>query len=235
MPLKDISPNADRPEKRVIHVAAQDWEAWSSIVCCSKAAEAKTGEVVGVPVVAHGGFLHCAFSAMYGGFSGVSKVDAWQLIPLDMHRGITWTYHDQDYSVRERGDYAGCRVAVRGKQMVCAKPVCVLRTYPTTEPISFLEAVAYEEESRRYGWRAMRYLGVRPVWKWLEGHPVAVYGRENPVERLAVLLWRHNGQTRDYHLPEGAVDHIAENIFPASPMPTAEARFQKMPAQGSLF
>lgn len=235
MPMKDISPNVDRPEKRAIRVAAQDWEAWSSIVCCSKAAEAKSGEVIGVPVVAHGGYLHCAFSAMYGGFSGVSKVDAWQLIPLEIHRGVTWTYHDQDHSVRERGDYTGCRVAVRGKQMVCAKPICVLRTYPTTEPISLCEAIAHEEENRRYGWRAMEYSDVEPVWKSFEGHPVAVYGGDFRGEKIAVLLWKHNGQIREYHLPEGAVDHIAKNAVPARSAPTAGAIPQTKPTQGSLF
>lgn len=235
MPMKDISPNVDRPEKRAIRVAAQDWEAWSSIVCCSKAAEAKSGEVISVPVVAHGGYLHCAFSAMYGGFSGVSKVDAWQLIPLEIHRGATWTYHDQDYSVRERGDYTGCRVAVRGKQMVCAKPISVLRAYPTTEPISLREAIAHEEENRRYGWRAMEYSDVEPVWKFLEGHPVTVYRRDDPDKRLAVLLWKHNGQMHDYYLPEGAVDHVSGNIFPPSSSLATEAIFRSKPTQGLLF
>lgn len=70
----------------------------SQIVCCAKMAEAKTGDIVSVPSVQHGGYLHCAFSALYGGMTSNYIVDAWQLVPSDLFDGEKRTYVDHtDY------------------------------------------------------------------------------------------------------------------------------------------
>ena len=229
-----------KPEPRTLHVPAQEWEEWSAIVCCAKMAESKPGEVVGVPVVEHGGYLHCAFSAMYGGRSGNNVVDAWQLIPADLYEGQTWTYHPLDFSVRERGDYTGLRVSVRGSHVVCTKPVSVVRTYPTIRPISMQDALKYDDSARSYGWRAMGFRGAKRSWKLLHGHPVAVYHGADEVEdgSTAVLLWKYKWRILDYYLgsPE-----LLENLQDFSETSVSSVRTevlckpQTVPLQAALF
>ena len=203
-------------------------------------AESKPGEVVGVPVVEHGGYLHCAFSAMYGGRSGNNVVDAWQLIPADLYEGQTWTYHAQDFTVRERGDYTGLRVSVRGSHVVCTKPVSVIRTYPTIRPISMQDALKYDDSARSYGWRAMGYRGAKRSWKLLHGHPVAVYHGADEVEdtSAAVLLWKYKGRILDYYL--GSPEFL-ENLQDFSETSVSSVRTevlckpQTVPLQAALF
>lgn len=76
-------PNRKQPRseaKRVI-VPAQDWQEWASLCCAMKLSEAESGDVVSVPAMEHGGYLHAVFSAMYGGRSGEYRAEAWQLVP----------------------------------------------------------------------------------------------------------------------------------------------------------
>lgn len=218
-PAKPPVSKRPRQEPKSVVIPAQLWEDWASIVCCSKMAEAKTGEVVGVPSMELGGYLHCAFSAMYGGRSGIHRVDAWQLVPAALFEGETWTYvshSDFDESVRERGDYTGLRVAVRGTEVVCAKPVSIIRSYPTVRPVALSEAIKFHDDSSRYGWRAMQFKGVTPSWKSLNGHPVAVYECDDPEHLTAVLLWKHKGHLQDYYLGVeedwGSLPDLLENL-----------------------
>ena len=60
IPVAPPVPKRQRQEPKQLVVPAQDWEEWSQIVCCAKMAEAKTGDIVSVPSVQHGGYLHCA-------------------------------------------------------------------------------------------------------------------------------------------------------------------------------
>lgn len=228
-----------KPEPRSLYIPAQEWEEWSAIICCAKMAEAKDGEVVGVPVVEHGGYLHCAFSGMYGGKSGSNKVDAWQLVPADLYKGETWTYKNQDFSVWERGDYTGCLVSVRGSHVVCAKPVSVIRTYPTVCPISMQEALKYDDSARSKGWRALQYRGAARSWKLLRGHPVAIYhDAEEEDGDAAVLLWRYKGHIQDYYLSTASVLGDSQD-FPEAiescVLTEAIRKPQNIPLQAVLF
>ena len=203
IPVAPPVPKRQRQEPKQLVVPAQDWEEWSQIVCCAKMAEAKTGDIVSVPSVQHGGYLHCAFSALYGGMTSNYIVDAWQLVPSDLFEGEKWTYVDHtdyDESVRPRGDCTGLRLSVRGSEVICSRPVSVIRSLPTVRPMTLDEAKAHDEKERRYGWRAMRYKKSEPQWKLLNGHPVAIYSHPDEDGHAGVLLWKNKGRIHDYFL-----------------------------------
>ncbi|CAN7647972.1 hypothetical protein LJR129_005045 [Acidovorax sp. LjRoot129] len=192
-----------RPEPKIIDVPAQTWEVASKAYCAPRLAEAKTGDVVTVPTFEHSGFLHAVFACRYGGYTGVYLVEAWQLIPRRVYSGpITPNVHwlDYDESVRARGDYTGLLVKVNGVEMVCAKSVHFNRTVPTVAPISLAAAVSFDMGQRQWGWRSMKYDQANVSWGIFNGHPVVVYDAGDD-ERVAMLLWKHEGRTEEYLLP----------------------------------
>lgn len=231
-----------KPEAKTVTVPAQQWAQWSTICCAMKMAEAKSGEVPSVPSLELGGYLHVVFSVMYGGLSGLYQADAWQIVPVGLYDGQTWNHvsgHEFDETVRERGDYTGMLVSVRGTQMVCSKPVSVIRSLPTVRPIPPDEAMAYDEKARCYGWRALHYQGAKIGWKMLQGHPVVVYQMPDEERRMAVLLWKHEGHIEDYYLgasldTSNLPDMPATPAWPSQIEPRYTQQVQQ-PSQVALF
>ena len=240
-PVTLPDPKRPTPEEKRFIVPAQDWEEWSSLCCAQKLAEANSGEVISVPAMEHGGYLHAVFSVLYGGRSGEYKAYAWQLVPAVLYPGESWTHVsgcDFDDSVRERGDYTGMRVSVRGAELICAKPVNFIRTLPTSPPVSTQDAKRYDEMSRGYGWRSMRFNGAKVSWKLLQGHPVVVYEATNGGGHMAVLLWKHKGIIQDYYLGNQIDASTLPDLPQATEAPVEQdliSLSQSSPAQAVLF
>jgi hypothetical protein len=174
--------------------------------------------------------------------SGLYQVDAWQLVPEILFEGEVWNYVDHldfDESMRERGDYTGMRVSVRGSIMICAKPVTIVRALPTVPALRPAEAIEYDEKAREYGWRSMRFKEGTVTWKLLQGHPVAVYQLPGDGQQAAVLLWRYQGHIEDYYLGD-SVDtaNLALMTIPPVHIQTEDRHFpsaQLQPLQAGLF
>ncbi len=203
----DAAPAPSYPamsDAHCISVPAQVWEEAAGVYCGHRLADADTGETISVPTFEHGGFLHAIFSCLYGGHSGIYRAEGWQLVPRRAYSGPTInviSFHDEDESVRARGDYTGMVVKVRGTQMVCTKRVHFIRELPTVAALSIQEAMRYDEAQRSCGWRAMKYKHASVRWHSLNGHPVVIYELEENERTLAILLWKSNGVTHEYLLP----------------------------------
>ena len=223
--------------KRVL-LAAQDWESMAGINSCGILTEVKPGQTANVKSMEYAGFLYSAFSTIYGGYTGESVIEAWQLIPEKLYTGSI--YLDSDWSSsehpeRQRGDYLGYRVKVKGQPMVCAKSVHFVRVLPTVQPLTLEAAIAYDEEARKYGWRALQFGGQAKVtWRSLAGHPVVMYERDGG-KSLAMLLWRYKKQILEYtlhsdvtlaHLEPLNLDmHMAARILPECSQPKQACLF----------
>jgi hypothetical protein len=223
--------------KRVL-LAAQDWELMAGINSCAILAEAKPGQTSNVKAKAHAGFLYTAFSSTHGGL-GESVIDAWQLIPEKLYAGKVYldrAWSSDMHPERQRGDYTGYLVKVKGKPMVCAKKVIFVRALPTVQPITMEEAMDHERVANKYGWRSIHYGDKAKVtWRMLAGHPVVIYELDDD-DSKATLLWRFEGRICDYYLTmdQSLTDFDAWSVEAETQM-AAQSVHRAQPQQACLF
>lgn len=176
----------------------------TSIVSCSILSETKPGATANVKSAEYAGFLYTAFSACYGGLHSGSIINARKLIPEKHYLGEIFTDTDWDSGEpgsRERGDYTGFRVKVRGVPMICTQEVHFQRQLPSVKPLSLEAAKEIDEIARRMGWRSLFYGGTSPTWHQLSGHPVAMYEKDG-LDTIAVLIWKQGKHAHDLVLQE---------------------------------
>lgn len=118
---------------------------------------------------------------------------AYKLLPLSWYGGETTTiYHDEEAITagrRNRGDLSGLIVLAKGKKLVCAEQVLFLKGLPKTRPMQLADAQSFDRECAQYGWRALYCSNSLPIWKSLDGHPVAEY-KTDEGEKSPVLFYR---------------------------------------------
>ncbi|MFZ7321310.1 hypothetical protein [Comamonas jiangduensis] len=126
------------------------------------------------------------------------EINSWQLVPLSCFVGECF------YKDPSRNSYQNLIVQHKGKKFVMSKKVIFERELPTVNPIQLAEAQVYDSSNRGAGWRAMMFQGLEPIWKYCNGHPVAVYDNED--SRSAVLFWKIGKQLHEYHFGKAAHD-----------------------------
>ena len=218
---------------KTVSLPAQEWEAFSKAYSADLLIEAGSDKVGGVRTHEFEGFLYTVMSISYLGSMGQSVLEAWQLVPEKMFNGETFENRNWDRLVamgRERGDFTGYKVKVKGKPMICTKEVRFRASTPTVRPISLQEAQDTDAMVRRYGWRAHLFSEVLPQWHFHQGHPVAVY--ENDRRRLLVLLWRNGRSVEEFTLPDDTV--LDEFAVMQCSAPVVVERM-KVPVQACLF
>jgi hypothetical protein len=222
-----------------ILVPAEQWETMASANSCQIAAEQQCAcegsglKPVPVRTAEYGGYLYTAFATIYGPYGAARKpcVEAYRLLPRSMYSGETTSvYHDEGTirsGLRERGDHTGLIVSVRGNKMVCADKVRFLMDLPGTRPLSQVEAVAFDERERVFGWRSGWFKAAMPEWFSLKGHPVARYtGHRTLGNNHAVLFWRLGGTIQELS--------IAHDVALSATLQQGNAAFE-MEGQLALF
>lgn len=167
----DASRNLVMPEAKRVPIPAQEWAVAADAYCGDRLSEMDVGDVLTVKEFTHAGYIYAVFATMTGGWSGESLVYAWQLLPLQVYSGQTTGVicsSEWDRS-RARGDMTGMIVKVRGRKMVCAKPVHFVRTLPT--------ALLHKSEGRRDYPSPRRSYAMAPTG--------TVLGRPSCVKRLS--------------------------------------------------
>jgi len=193
--------------KTEISLPAEMWKVMADTYSAMAASEQSPGKLVGVKSAIYSGQRYTCFGVMYGPYrkKGGSRVWAYRLVPESMYGGETTTvYHDEDAikaGLRGRGDCTGLIVSVSGKRMVCAERVDFLIAPPTTKPVPLADAQAFNEKEQGYGYRSFRFSGQTPEWKYLNGHPVAVY-KSDGEEMHAVLIWKKGKNIEEMWLGE---------------------------------
>lgn len=233
----------DLPEIRSVLLSAQDWEDMTRVYSTVELSETPSGQIASVKAKQCGGFLYTVFSISYGGWH---EINAWQLIPESLYEGDTCIEIDWDVvrAQRRHGySYVGLRVKVAGKVMVCSKPVNFLRSLPTVKPLSMEEALDYDNQCRRAGWRPHLF-GAQPnvTWRKLAGHPVVIYELEGRDTRT-VLIWKHRGEVQEFSITRAEKDlnFDTETEQIEAPESTAELAFktfgkrQKRDAEGQAL
>lgn len=198
-----------------ILIPAEQWETMASANSCQIAAEQQCAcegsglKPVPVRTAEYGGYLYTAFSATYGPYGAARQpcVEAYRLLPRSMYSGETTSvYHDAEAirsRLRERGDHTGLIVSVRGAKMVCADKVRFLMDLPGTRPLSQVEAVAFDERERVFGWRSGWFKGALPEWFSLKGHPVARYtGHRTLGNNHEALFWKLGGAIQELSIAD---------------------------------
>lgn len=197
---------AATPENEFVLVPAEKWEVASDAFSGQLAVEHKGSGPIKVKTFRHDAFLYTVFSVHYRHYGAQkAEVEAWRLVPASLYPGeTTQRYHDKEAieaGLRQRGDYTGLVVLVRGQRMVCAQRVLFYQDLPATAPLSRAEAEAYDRNESGYGWRALWYAGATPTWHTLRGHPVARYCCHSTLGHAhTVLFWRHESRIEEMSL-----------------------------------
>ncbi|NVZ11549.1 hypothetical protein HW932_20070 [Allochromatium humboldtianum] len=190
-----------------IQLAAEVWEECRKAYSAHRFLEQQSKDKpCGVATFEYQGYLYTVFGVCHGPYGNPvwGRIMAYRLVPEATFNGeTTFVYHDEDAIAagrRARGDHTGLIVLVKGTRMVCEKAVSFRRGLPTTRPISRQEAERHEQQSQGMGWRAHFWKGIHPSWKSLQGHPVALYEKQE--ERLAMLLWKHGRHVEELPLSD---------------------------------
>ncbi|KGG87408.1 hypothetical protein P245_20305 [Comamonas thiooxydans] len=206
----EVDPQASNqtelPEIRSVLLSGQDWEDMTRIYSTVELTETPSGHTASVKAKQYGGFLYTVFSIAYGGWN---EINAWQLLPESLYEGDTCIEIDwEKVRARKRHGYSylGLKVKVAGKVMVCAKPVNFLRSLPTVKPLSMEEALAYDIQCRRAGWRPHLFgTQAKVTWRKLAGHPVVIYELDGKDSRTA-LIWKHRGVIQEFSISRAEKD-----------------------------
>lgn len=190
------------PSRVVLPV--QEWVRFANAYCGERFAEADGKNVMSVPAIQYGGYLHAIVSCQYGGVTSEHLANGYRLVPVSMFHGDTVEHLDwrdpATVEKRRRGDMTGLVVKVNGKRLVCAKAVNFVRDLPTVPPVSLKDAKEFDERSSTMGWRSMRNAGAEITWRALKGHPVAIYDHPLHMSRLSVLYWQGEHGVEEYVL-----------------------------------
>jgi len=204
-----------------ITVPAEQWALFSKTCACSTAAEHKGDKPMSLRTFDHGAFSYASFSVNYGPWGGRNSllIGAYKLLPESLYAGeTTIVYHDEaaiKAGLRDRGDLTGLIVSCKGKRLVCADKVDFLMGLPKTQCLSFHEAEAYDDETRHHGWRLLFYSCANREWFSLEGHPVALY-RKDQDNSQSVLFWKSEGKVHELSLQKGLqLSPLAQSADPA--------------------
>ena len=207
------------PEIRSVTLSGQEWLSMSGICSALEISEAGKNGIASVKAKQYGGYLYAVTSYSSGPHN---EVNAWQLIPESLYTGITMDKVDWEKVHAEKRygySYLGLRVKVAGKVMICAQPVNFLRGLPTVQPITLLEAQAYDKVCRPWGWRATSYgEEAKSSWHMLAGHPLVIYERAGKPSR-GTLICKIHGQIQDFHLSkaEDGLNYDTEDVQPKMP------------------
>ena len=220
-------------EVKQVLLPAQEWEVFSKAYSADLLIESGADKVGGVRTHEFEGFLYTVMSISYLGSMGRNILEAWQLVPESLFTGEVFESRDWDALVamgRDRGDFTGYKVKVKGKPMICTKEVSFVAAPPTVRPITLQEAQDTDAMGRSYGWRAHLFGEVEPTWKFHMGHPVAVYENERRLQ--LVLLWRSGRSVKEFTLADDTL--LDEHLMGHVPtMAVVEPR--KAPVQACLF
>jgi len=151
--------------------------------------------------------LYTVFGVVYGCWgSDIGYVlEAWRLLPESMYEGETTTIWIDEEAIRsgakERGDHTGLIVTAGGRRMVCVEPAAFGMGLPTFT-LSLADAMAYDDQCRKAGWRSLLYPCAERQWALLEGHPVVRYVNSAGNCRAA-LLWRYRRRIEEITLDNG--------------------------------
>lgn len=211
-----------------ILLPAEDWVECTEAYSANLYEGLKSGKLCKVRLFEYRGYLYTVFGVYYGpqGDSISGRILAYRLLPEELFLGEkTEVYHDEKAIVegrRERADHKGLIVLAKEKRMVCEKAICFRRGLPNTAPISISEAERHEQ-MQHGGWRALYWKGVRPSWKSLRQHPVALY--EKPGRKNSVLLWKRGGRIEEIFLE----NHLElDEIAPPSLAQTANSHVEQL-------
>lgn len=234
----DASRNLVMPEAKRVPIPAQEWAVAADAYCGDRLSEMDVGDVLTVKEFTHAGYIYAVFATMTGGWSGESLVYAWQLLPLQVYSGQTTGVicsSEWDRS-RARGDMTGMIVKVRGRKMVCAKPVHFVRTLPTVRPLAMAEAMRFEFSLRKSGWRSSHFREAVATWACLAGHPVCSYGATGMHREMSILFWKANGTFQEHMLPRSELLSLQSGV---ENLGSSEVKFVSPPvshfSQASLF
>jgi hypothetical protein len=226
------------PEAKSISIPSQVWAEAADAYCGDRLSETAVGDVVTVKEFTHGGFLYAVFATKTGGWSGDYVVYAWQLHPLQAYSGrTTGAICASEWDrLRARGDKTGMIVKVRGKKMVCAKPVNFVRSLPTVTPLSIEEAMTFELSLRKSGWRSYSFRDATSIWSSLAGHPVCTYARTDANPEVNILFWKGSGPIQEHMLQRRELLKLRQGGEHPTPTPASvkEAPTPNL-CQASLF
>lgn len=187
-----------------ILVPAQKWEVYANKLALMQLCEQKGQTVVSVPAFEHEGYLYMGYAAMHcpTTHERSSTVYAYRLLPEALYDGPqTYTrYHDEDElkaGRRQRGSHQGLIVSFKGKKLVCAEPVEFVRQFPTNNPVTMEEAIAYERSYRQLGWRHFNAQSIEPYWHLHHGFPVSSYFNAERDIDIKVLYWKLGGEIKE--------------------------------------
>lgn len=220
-------------EVKKVFLPAQEWAAFSKAYSADLLMEADVDVASGVRVHEYEGFLYTVMSISYLGSQGFNLLEAWQLVPEAMYRGEIFENRNWDALKamgRERGDFTGYKVKVRGKVMICAKEVSFVESAPTVRAITLDEAQRIDANRRQQGWRAHMFSGASPKWKYHQGHAVAVY--ESGRGSRHVLLWRNGRSIEEFSLSK---ELVLDEVINTRIAMHAAAESMKQPVQAALF
>lgn len=234
MELKNTTAIVPVVQNESIPVPAQVWEKLGDAYSTVEISEAAKGTAPGVALVDYRGMLYTTVAICHGGYSGSYTVECWQLVPRSCFVGECF------YKDPSRNSYQNLIVQHKGKKFVMSKKVIFERELPTVNPIQLAEAQVYDSSNRGSGWRAMMFQGLEPIWKYCNGHPVAIYDASD--NRSAVLFWKIGKQLHEYHLGKAVHDvYLADtNVQIAQKSTTRESDWMfpaaaQVAQQGDLF
>jgi len=186
-------------------VEAENWDAKAASNSCMKAINQKDGKLISVLTFDYHGYLYTSFGTIYCQYSAQFKptVFAYKLLPLSLYGGETTTiYHDEEAIAagrRDRGDFSGLVVLVKGKSFVCSEPTLFLKDLPKTRPMQLALAQFFDTLCGSHGWRALYCSSALPTWKSLARHPVAEY-KTDAGEIIPVLFYQEGSTIHEMRL-----------------------------------
>lgn len=156
----------------------------------SRLPEHKGDKPISVKPFAFKGKLYVATGAMYGpiGMRRMPFCEAYELTTSNPR-------------TTEKYGYKGVPVSMRGTTFWLNNPIRIHATLPSTRPVSFNEARAFDESNREFGWRALSFKGIEPTWRYAQGHPVTIYkSTGSMLPWHASLIWKFAGNITEVPL-----------------------------------
>lgn len=189
-------------------IPEEHWRRITDAYSTMQAVEQKGDNPISARTVEYQGYLHTVFGIVYCSYGKESKpsADGYRLLPESIYDGETTTvYHDDEAiraGLRERGDHTGLIVSVKGRRIVCAKPLRFQKGLPGTLPMSLSKAEEYDQRQQQAGWRALFYKHAIITWHSLNGHPVVCYSSDER-DTVTTLFWiDHKGEIHEMNLDE---------------------------------